>query len=64
MNFGVVALIVLCSWSLISVVTSLVVGGMSRGRDDTSIVDLRVTDVAEHADTEYRADARRRDLAS
>jgi len=33
MTFGVVALIVICGWSLLSIVTSLIVGAMAEGRD-------------------------------
>ena len=33
MTFGVVALIVICGWSTLSIVTSLIVGAMAEGRD-------------------------------
>ena len=33
MNFGMVALIVICAWALVSIVASVLVGGMASGRD-------------------------------
>ncbi len=33
MNFGLVALIVICGWSLLSIVASLTIGAIARARD-------------------------------
>jgi len=38
MNTGLVILIVVCVWSLVSILTSLVVGDAARARDDLAPV--------------------------
>jgi hypothetical protein len=41
MNFGVVVLIVVCTWSLLSIVTSLTIGAMADARDNDPVPTVR-----------------------
>jgi hypothetical protein len=63
MNFGLVVLMIVSGWSLLSIVVALAVGGMAASRDSGA---ARVRRLITTADTETRpaGGALRRDIAS
>ncbi|MGZ4536091.1 MAG: hypothetical protein ACXVXE_11135 [Nocardioidaceae bacterium] len=64
MNFGVLLLIVLCAWSLVSIIASLVFGAMADARDTEPGTDGRPLTIAAAMDHHPAAASHRRHLAS
>jgi len=46
MNFGIVVLLIVVSWSLVSIVASLVVGDMAKARDVVATTPHRASGAA------------------